>query len=274
MNDLQIFNYHDTPLRTVEKDGELWWVLKDVCAAFGVMNYRDVGARLDDDEKGEVGIADAIGRIQKMRTVNESGLYSALFSMQPQMARGVPDELIEKRKQQLKDFKRWVTHEVLPSIRRTGSYSTQALSPAQLIAAQAQVLVDMEQKMEAMQNQTLALEQKVDAAVKVFSRPAEDHWRADMDKAIKELCKAQHWSVTATKGRMYEELENTAGCYINSRLTYLRKRKKKSGMRHKDAMALTKLDAIAADKQLRAIFEGIVRSWQAKAVPVGEVASE
>lgn len=201
-----------------------------------------------------------------MRIVNESGLYSALFSMNPDNARHIPTEVTERRKQQLKDFKRWVTHEVLPSIRRTGSYSIQALSPAQLIAAQAQVLVDMEQKMEAMQNQTQALEAKVDAAVRVFSRPAEDHWRADMDKAIKELCAGQHLSITATKGRMYAELEETANCNVGMRLTMLRKRKRKNGMRYRDTQSLTKLDAIAADKQLRAIFEGIVRAWQAKAI--------
>lgn len=143
------------------------------------------------------------------------------------------------------------------------------MTPAQLIAAQAQLLVDMERRMDKMQGQTLALEAKVDKAMKAFSRPAEDHWKADMDKAIKDLCENQHLSQTATKGRMYAELEQTANCNINARLSALRRRKKKTGARHKDAMALNKLDAIAADKQLRAIFEGIVRGYQAKAVPPG-----
>lgn len=270
MNDLQIFTYNETPLRTVERDGELWWVLKDVCAFFGVSNHHDVGSRLDDDEKGEVEVADPMGRKQKMRTVNESGLYSALFSMQPHQARGVPDELIEQRKQQLKDFKRWVTHEVLPSIRKTGSYAVQPMSPAQLIAAQAQILVDMEERMNKVEGQALALEEKVDTAIKAFARPAEDHWKSDMDKAIKQLCSAQHWSPTATKGRMYAELEEKANCNVNARLSALRRRKKKNGARHKDAMALNKLDAIAQDKQLRAIFESIVRTEQARAVPTRE----
>lgn len=149
-----------------------------------------------------------------------------------------------------------------------------ALTPAQLIAAQAQLLVDMEKRMDEMQSQTLALEAKVDTAMKAFSRPAEDHWKADMDRAIKDLCEAQHWSPTATKGRMYAELEQTASCSINARLSALRRRKKKNGARHKDAMALNKLDAIAEDKQLRAIFEGIVRSWQAKTVSVGSGAAQ
>lgn len=274
MNELQIFNYHETPIRTVELDGEILWVLKDVCAAFGVRNHHDVSARLDDDEKYEVEIADPTGRQQKTRAVNQSGLYSALFTMQPRNARGVPDELIEKRKQQLKDFKRWVTHEVLPSIRQTGSYAmaqSQPMTPAQLIAAQAQLLVEMEQRVDAIQGQTLALEAKVDTAIKAFSRPAEDHWRSDMDKAVKELLKdLGRGSITKLRGELYAELEQTAGCDLAARLRRLRERKKKNGMRYRDAMELGKLDAIAADKQLRAIFEGIVRSWQAKAVPAVE----
>lgn len=269
MNELQIFNYHDTPLRTVEKDGELWWVLKDVCATFGVLNYRPIGDRLDDDERGYATVTTPGGE-QKMRIVNESGLYSALFSMQPNQARGIPPEVIEKRTQQLKDFKRWVTHEVLPSIRQKGSYSVPAMSPAQLIAAQAQLLVDMEKRMDEMQGQTQALEEKVDKAMKAFSRPAEDHWRSDMDKAVKDLNAAMGWSLPKLRGKLFSELEESVNCNLNMRLTALRKRMKKTGMRYRDAKELGKLDAIAADKQLRVIFEGIVRGYQAQTVPVAE----
>lgn len=141
----------------------------------------------------------------------------------------------------------------------------QPMTPAQLLAAQAQVLVEMEQRMDEVQGRMQALDAKVDTALSAFSRPSQDHWTADMDQAIKELCEVRHLSVTATKGRMYAELERTAGCQINARLNRLRERKKKAGLRHRDAMALTKLDAIAADKQLRVIFEGVVRTWQAKA---------
>lgn len=145
-----------------------------------------------------------------------------------------------------------------------------AMTPAQLIAAQAQLLVEMEQRVDAIQGQTLALEAKVDTAIKAFSRPAEDHWRADMDKAVKELCADLGWSLVKFRGNLYAELERTAGCDLAARLRRLRERKRKTGMRYRDAMELGKLDAIAADKKLRAIFEGIVRSWQAKAVPTAE----
>lgn len=255
MNDLQIFTYGDKPLRTVERDGELWWVLKDVCEVLGIVDSKSVPRRLDSDEVDQIPLTDKLGRKQSSYVVNEPGLYSVI---------------LRSDKPEAKDFKRWVTHEVLPSIRRTGSYGmapaqVQPMTPAQLLAAQAQVLVDMEQRMDEVQGQMQALDAKVDTALSVFSRPSQDHWTADMDQAIKELCEVRHLSVTATKGRMYAELERTAGCQINARLNRLRERKKKAGLRHRDAMALIKLDAIAADKQLRVIFEGVVRTWQAKA---------
>lgn len=251
MNDLQIFTYNETPLRTMERENEIWWVLKDVCDLLGIQRARDVASRLDDDEKGAAQIRTP-GGIQNMVIVNEPGLYNVI---------------LRSDKPEAKDFKRWVTHEVLPQIRKTGKYSTnQPMTPAQLIAAQAQVLVDMEKRMDEMQSQTAALEAKVDTAIKVFSKPAEDHWKADMDEAIKRLCADNHLSMMATRGRIYEELERTVGCNIDSRLSRLRKRKRKAGARYKDAMALTKLDAIAADRQLRAVLEGIVRKWQAQAV--------
>lgn len=259
MNELQIFNYHDTPLRTVEKDGELWWVLKDVCDVLGIARARDVANRLDSDEAVLTGVIDSAGREQPTYIINEPGLYNVI---------------LRSDKPEAKDFKRWVTHEVLPSIRQKGSYSVPAMSPAQLIAAQAQLLVDMEKRMDEVQGQTRALEAKVDTAMKAFSRPAEDHWKSDMDKAIKELNADMRCSLPKLRGKLFAELEHTVNCDLKARVRRLRERKKRAGMRAKEANLLGKLDAIAADKQLRAIFEGIVRSYQAQVVPAGEVMAE
>lgn len=80
---IQIFkNDQFGQIRTLTKDGEPWFVLKDVCESFGETNYRRVSARLDDDEKGVSQIATPGGE-QNMTIINESGLYSALFAMQP-----------------------------------------------------------------------------------------------------------------------------------------------------------------------------------------------
>lgn len=258
MNELQIFNYHDSPLRAVEKDGELWWVLKDVCGVLGIVDHVSVQRRLDDDEKGVGQILPLSGKggMQETIIINEPGLYNVI---------------LRSDKPEAKDFKRWVTHEVLPAIRQKGSYSLPSLSPAQLIAAQAQLLVDMEKRMDEVQGRTRALEAKVDTAMKALSRPAEDHWRADMDKDIKELNADMGWSLPKLRGKLFAELEQTANCNLDARVRGLRTRKRRAGMRYRDAMNLGKLDAIAADKPLRAIFEGIVRGYQAQVVHTGEV---
>jgi len=95
-------------VRIVTDDAGIpWFVAADVCAALGVGNSRDAFARLDDDERGVVS-TDTLGGRQSMAAVNEPGLYSLILS---------------SRKTEAKRFKRWVTHEVLPAIRRTGRYA-------------------------------------------------------------------------------------------------------------------------------------------------------
>lgn len=86
----------------------MWFVAADVCRALEISNSRDAVARLDDDEKG-VGSADTLGGKQGMQIINEPGLYTLVLG---------------SRKPEAKTFKRWVTHEVLPAIRKTGSYKT------------------------------------------------------------------------------------------------------------------------------------------------------
>lgn len=151
MNELQIFNYNGNEVRTVQIDGEPWWVLKDVCEVFGETNYRRVSGRLDEDEKG-VSQINTPGGIQNMTIINESGLYSVLFVMQPEKARGVSDEYIEQRKEQLRTFRRWVTSEVLPSIRKTGGYQLPQMSKElRAIIMQDQKIQEVEKRVDKVQ---------------------------------------------------------------------------------------------------------------------------
>lgn len=131
MNDLQIFsNPEFGNIRTVTIDGNPWFVGKDIAQYFGDSNYRRSLARLDEDEKG-VSQMDTPGGVQNMTVINESGLYSLMFYMQPQKAKGVSqnDTLINERISKLKKFKRWVTREVLPAIRKTGHYEAPGYAP-------------------------------------------------------------------------------------------------------------------------------------------------
>lgn len=109
MNELQVFNYESNEVRTVMIDGEPWFVGKDVALALG---YKDtvsaLKAHVDHDDKRGWRITTPSG-IQEMTIINESGVYSLIFS----------SKLPDARK-----FKRWVTSQVLPSVRRTGTYST------------------------------------------------------------------------------------------------------------------------------------------------------
>lgn len=107
MNELQIFkNNQFGNVRIVMKDQEPWFVAKDVCECLAISKHRDAISRLDDDERGSLKV-DTLGGKQEMATVNEYGLYSLVLS---------------SRKQEAKEFKRWITHDVIPQIRKTGQY--------------------------------------------------------------------------------------------------------------------------------------------------------
>lgn len=109
---LQIFeDERRNRIRSIKKGDEPWFVGNDVCAALGLTSPRTALATLDDDERDAVGITDAIGRRQTTTVVSESGLYSLIF---------------KSKKPEAKRFKKWVTSEVLPQLRRTGTYSSGA----------------------------------------------------------------------------------------------------------------------------------------------------
>nr|DAE89921.1 MAG TPA: hypothetical protein [Caudoviricetes sp.] len=100
------FNASNQNIRVQMKDGEPWFVAKDVCDALEIENNRNATARLDDDEKG-VSIVRTSSGDQQMTIVNESGLYNLIF---------------QSRKPEAKAFRKWVTSEVLPTLRKTGRY--------------------------------------------------------------------------------------------------------------------------------------------------------
>lgn len=108
MNALENLQFNGNPVRIELIDDEPWFVAMDVCAVLGIVNSRSAVSRLDEDERDIVGVTDTIGRRSQTQIVNESGLYSLIFT---------------SVKPEAKEFRRWVTHEVLPSLRRTGGYS-------------------------------------------------------------------------------------------------------------------------------------------------------
>lgn len=113
-SNLQVFEYRDRRrIRTVEIDGEPWFYAIDVGLALEIQNTRDAVARLDIDDVGTTDGVNIRGRKQRFSIVNEPGLYQLVF---------------ESRKPEAKQFKRWITHEVLPQLRRTGVYQMRGAS--------------------------------------------------------------------------------------------------------------------------------------------------
>nr|BEK68792.1 hypothetical protein KPHV_60190 [Kitasatospora purpeofusca] len=104
-----------TPVRVLTIESEPWWIAGDVCAALDITNVGNALSRLDDDEKGSIRLADGTSGNPNRAIINEPGLYSLILRSDRPDARA---------------FKRWVTHEVLPSVRRTGSYSVAPAAPA------------------------------------------------------------------------------------------------------------------------------------------------
>lgn len=121
MNDLQIFIYSGEQLRTVQRDDGLWWVLRDVCRVLNIGNVTDTKKRLDPDEVDLTDLIDGMGRVQSTTIINEPGLYSVI---------------LRSDKPEAKEFKRWVTHDVLPSIRKTGAYGIPPEQVARITALQ------------------------------------------------------------------------------------------------------------------------------------------
>lgn len=121
---VQVFsNSEFGSVRTVTIDNEPWFVGKDVCGVFGDTNHKRSLSRIDDEDKMLRSVK-TNGGIQNVTVINESGLYALLFCMQPAKAKGVSqnDSLVDERIDKVHRFKRWVTSEVIPSIRKHGGY--------------------------------------------------------------------------------------------------------------------------------------------------------
>lgn len=140
MNELQIFNSEEFgEIRTITKDNEPWFVASDICRSLDLSNPTMAMQRIDDDEKAKFNLGLSGG---ETNCVNEYGLYSLVLA---------------SRKREAKDFKRWITHEVLPSIRKTGSYN-KPMSTAEKIQLLAQGNEELNERVDMVDGRVTDLE--------------------------------------------------------------------------------------------------------------------
>lgn len=254
-NEVRVWNYESSEVRTVQVNGEPWFVLADVCKVLEISNSRNISSRLEPDEKG-VTLVDTLGGTQQMTIINESGLYAVV---------------LRSDKPQAKPFRKWVTSEVLPSIRKHGSYSVQSqfadLSP------QLQVLIQMETRQkqiearQAEQATALAgLEQKLQNTCEVIALD-KTAWRKDSEHLINKIARATgdgYGGIRLLYEEIYRSIESRAGVSLNTRLTNKRNRMAGEGVCKSKRDKLTRIDIIAEDKKLIEIYVAIVKELAVK----------
>lgn len=153
MNEMQTFVYSGAEVRTVQKDGTPWFVLKDVCGVLNLGTPSRVAERLDGDEVSLTHLTDSLGRLQETTVISESGLYNVI---------------LRSDKPEAKPFRKWVTAEVLPAIRRSGGYiaGQNDLSPAELMAkaikVAEQTLAERDARISSLQVQNAIMAPKAD----------------------------------------------------------------------------------------------------------------
>lgn len=143
MNKIQIFKYRTNDVRTVQMDGEPWFVLKDVCKVLDLGTTAKVAERLDADEKGMNQIHTP-GGMQSVTVINESGLYNVI---------------LRSDKPEAKPFRKWVTSEVLPAIRKHGAYMTPETLQAAIL--NPDTMIQLCQQLKAEQDKNTVLSARV-----------------------------------------------------------------------------------------------------------------
>ena len=262
MNDLQIFkNDQFGEIRTVQLDGEPWFVAADVCKALCISNHSDALTRLEDDEKDGVGLTDTIGRVQMTAIVNEPGLYSLVLG---------------SRKPEAKAFKRWITHDVLPSIRKTGSYVDPGVSG---LSPQLQAMISFELRQNKQESRLAALEasaaesrRQLADAVAMFAVPSStpDGWAQDMTQKLNAFIEAKHLNPLGYRRKLYTMLEMKLGIDLDRRKKNYQQRLIAGGAYRRDVKGINMLQVIAQDAKLRAAFELILQQEMAGRIGGGD----
>lgn len=234
MKALQVFNYRGDPVRTAQVDGQIWFLAMDVCRVLELGNVSQAVARLDADEKG-IYTTDTPGGPQEMLHVNESGLYSLILT---------------SRKPEARAFKRWVTHEVLPQIRRTGAYLPQ--SPTEALLQAVTILHEQEKRLQQLEAGQEHIRETI------AYQP--DNWRRDMHRLFNRIVERHgREKFAALRHETYKRLEERAHVDLDRRLQNLKARLALEGATKTAIDKANRLDVIEADPKLREIYAIILK---------------
>ena len=169
MNKVTIYRYDENkPVRTLNLNGEPWFVLRDVCEVLGLGNSRMVADRLDEDEKGVSQIY-TLGGVQNATIISESGLYNVI---------------LRSDKPEAKPFRKWVTSEVLPSIRKHGAYMTPETLQAAILNPDTMIQLCQQLKAEQDKNAALTAANSQLTVDKQIMQPKADYFDELVDRNL------------------------------------------------------------------------------------------
>lgn len=204
MNELQVFDFNNSKVRTFEKNSEVWFCLKDVCRILEIKNHKDVISRLNKDGVDGTDLTDRLGRKQKATFINESNLYKVIF---------------QSRKPQAEQFTEWVTGEVLPAIRKKGSYGLPQ-TPEEKIDLLLQASSNANKRVEAVEERVTHLEENR------FLNPNEyGYLNTQVSSRIKDIKNIHQWQLNRKQNsELYRaigrEIKEITGVKCRSQIRY------------------------------------------------------
>lgn len=256
MTELQIFKNPDFgEIRTIEREGEPWFVGKDVAAALGYADPFGALKKHVEEEDKQNCQNDSFESPRGMTIINESGLYSLVLSSKLPTA---------------KKFKRWVTSEVIPSIRKTGGYSLprdlSRLSPEmQMLKLLTDKAIETELVQQEQARQLQQVEQKVEH-IRELVGINPNGWREDCRRLIVKIARGMGGNeyIREVNNEVFGLVDKRAGVSLETRLTNKRRRMAEEGVCKSKRDRLSKVDVIAEDKKLIEIYIKVVRELAVK----------
>ena len=242
MNELQIFKSPEFgQVRMIIINNEVWFIGRDVAIALGYAKPENAIHMHVDEEDKTTTLIQGNGSNYKSKTtiINESGLYSLALSSKLPKA---------------KEFKRWITKEVIPSIRKYGGYIAKPLNQLDILEQSIQIMKEQQRRLEEHDNRLAKVESNIEQ-IKELEQINASNFRLHFGAITRKIahyypCLDMENPYQAIRHEFYERLENEAHCNLNIRLKNKKERAYKAGLNKNKIKELNKLDIIEEDARL------------------------
>lgn len=242
MQDLKVFENQDFgQVRTITEGDKTLFCGSDVAKALGYANPRKA---LSDHCKG----------VTKRDTLTQRGNQEMSFIPEGDVYRLI----VRSKLPSAEKFEKWVFEEVLPSIRKTGTYSGRPMTQVEIIAAQGQLLVSFEREI----NELKAISYQTNNRLDIVTSLNPDNWRYDALGRVRAVSERSNTLFAVLLGRIFSAIEETERCNLGARVANLKRRMAAKECTYKQYKAIGKIDVVAQDKKLREAFDRLLSVYE------------